>query len=185
MHFRSQSVSSISEEKMMIHYHVYSQDYRHEYQLLTTHLLEPRHRSVAAFPQLLDRTWSLSVLPPIQTFQYVRNGRPCEVKSFHWACLRMTYTLGKCCDHRGGAVIAQNFTLSWQQWRQHAVETIVACSRHTYNGAILCAHPVRGALHTWHRADRDVATQVSMTSNCMYALRSWFSSNGTQTAALL
>jgi len=62
-------------------------------------------------------------------------------------------------------------------WLQAAIETthrdhsLIACSHHLHLGAILSAHPVRGALRIQHRACRVEAT-VATNQN----IRTWMQS---------
>jgi len=67
-----------------------------------------------------------------------------------------------CCGRNARAASAQSFTL----WQQATIEitrgdhSIIACSRHTYVGVILRAHPVRGESHIQRHANPEVSTMV-------------------------
>jgi len=49
-----------------------------------------------------------------------------------------------------------------------AISLTIACSRYTYNGVMLYAHPVRGESHNQRNATREVVTIATNTtaSNC-------------------
>jgi len=53
-----------------------------------------------------------------------------------------------------------------------AISLTIACSRYTYDGVILHAHPVRGESHNQHNTTGEVATaprlqsQTHNTKNC-------------------
>ena len=54
---------------------------------------------------------------------------------------------------------------SFAPWQQATIEitrqdhSIIACSRHMYNGVILHAHPIRGESHNQHNTTEEVATE--------------------------
>jgi len=65
-----------------------------------------------------------------------------------------------CCDRKSQAAWAQSFA-PWQQATIEimlAISLTVACSRYTYDGAILHAHPVRGESYNQRNATGEVAT---------------------------
>jgi len=65
-----------------------------------------------------------------------------------------------CCDRKVRAARAQGFTLWLQATLEmmHCNHSIIACSRHIYNGVILHAHPVRGESHNQRNTTGEVAT---------------------------
>jgi len=77
------------------------------------------------------------------------------------AKIRAQHGLSKyCCDRISRAACAQSFAL-WQQATIEimlAISLTIACSRYTYNGVILHAHPVRGESHNQRNATGEVAT---------------------------
>jgi len=68
--------------------------------------------------------------------------------------------LGACCDRKSRAACGQSFAL----WQQATIEitrrdhSIIACSRHIYNGVILHAYPVRGESHNQRNTTGEAAT---------------------------
>jgi len=68
----------------------------------------------------------------------------------------------KCCDRISRAACAQSFA-PWQQATIEimlAISLTIACSRYTYDGVILPAHPVRGESHNQRNTTGEVATQA-------------------------
>jgi len=65
-----------------------------------------------------------------------------------------------CCDRKSRAACAQSFA-PWQQATIEimlAISLTIACSRYTYDGVILPAHPVRGESHNQRNTTGEVAT---------------------------
>jgi len=65
-----------------------------------------------------------------------------------------------CCDQKSRAACAQCFT-PWQQPTIEimlAISLTIACSRCTYDGVILHAHPVRGESHNQRKTTGEFAT---------------------------
>jgi len=66
-----------------------------------------------------------------------------------------------CCDRKSRAACAQSFA-PWQQATIEimlAISLSIACSRYTYDGVILHAHPVRGESHNQRNTTGEVATE--------------------------
>jgi len=66
----------------------------------------------------------------------------------------------RCCDRKSRAVCGQSFA-PWQQATIEimlAISLTTACSRYTYDGVILAAHPVRGESHNQRNTTGEVAT---------------------------
>jgi len=69
-----------------------------------------------------------------------------------------------CCNRKSRAACAQSFA----PWQEATIEitrryhSIIACSRHIHNGAIVHAHPVRGESHNHRNTTGEVAS-VQMT----------------------
>ena len=65
-----------------------------------------------------------------------------------------------CCDRKSRAACAQSFA-PWQQATIEimlAISLTIACSRYTYDGVILPAHPARGESHNQRNTTGEVAT---------------------------
>ena len=65
-----------------------------------------------------------------------------------------------CCDRKSRAACAPSFA-PWQQATIEimlAISLTIACSRYTYDGVILPAHPVRGESHNQRNTTGEVAT---------------------------
>ena len=71
-----------------------------------------------------------------------------------------------CCGRKSWAACAQNFA-PWQQATIEimlAISLTIACSRYTYGGVILHAHPVRGESHNQRNTTGEVATVLPLVS---------------------
>jgi len=69
---------------------------------------------------------------------------------------------GECCDRKSRAACAQSFA-PWQQATIEimlAISLTVACSRYTYDGVFLHAHPFRGESYNQRNTAGEVATNV-------------------------
>jgi len=87
--------------------------------------------------------------------------------------LHILVTAPFCCDQKSRAACVQSFT-PWQQATIEimlAISLTIACSRYTYDGVILPAHPVRGESHNQCNTTREVATLSSLCH--LYFLYLW------------
>ena len=76
--------------------------------------------------------------------------------------LHILVTAPFCCDRKSRGACAQSFA-PWQQATIEimlAISLTIACSRYTYDGVILPAHPVRGESHNQRNTTGEVATQA-------------------------
>ena len=70
----------------------------------------------------------------------------------------------QCCDRKSRAACAQSFA-PWQQATIEimlAISLTIACSRYTYDGFILHAHPVRGESYNQRNTTGEVATVATL-----------------------
>jgi len=81
-----------------------------------------------------------------------------------------------CCVRKSRAACAQSFA----PWQQATIEitrrdhSIIACSRHTDNGVIRHAHPVRGESHNQRNTTGEVATnEAILIGKCCLAGNVW------------
>jgi len=75
-----------------------------------------------------------------------------------------------CCDRKSQAAWAQSFA-PWQQATIEimlAISLTIACSRYTYDGVILHAHPVRRESYNQRNATGEVATQLEMMNTAKH-----------------
>ena len=75
---------------------------------------------------------------------------------------KYTVKIYLCCNRKSRAACAQSFA-PWQQATNEimlAISLTIACSRYTYDGVILPAHPVRGESHNQRNTTRKVATLI-------------------------
>jgi len=81
-------------------------------------------------------------------------------KHVSFECIRFADISFQCCDRKSRAACAQSFT-PWQQATIEimlAISLTIACSRYTYDGVILHAHPARGESHIQRNTTGEVAT---------------------------